>query len=235
MSQPSHQQLVAEFHDTFGHPIREELYENCWDTALPRFRISLIEEEYKEAAEAIKNNDWVEFADGLGDCLYVVIGFALTIGYDLDKGLAERNATELHLDQVQRVTANRENFPSLADAAMQRLRATIDHIIIAVDNRSIGDLTQRLLDCMMVLYQSAHSVGMPIDSMFREIHRSNMTKVCDSMESALQSVELYRQDGRYAEPTIREKGKWFVVYDAKTSKILKNHAYSVASLAQFFE
>jgi predicted HAD superfamily Cof-like phosphohydrolase len=69
---------VAEFHQTFKHPIVTE-------AAIPsklrsKLRIDLIAEELKELQQAIDNEDLVEVADALCDLQYVLAGAVLEFG-----------------------------------------------------------------------------------------------------------------------------------------------------------
>lgn len=69
---------VAEFHQTFKHPIVEQ-------AGIPakirsKLRIDLIAEELKELQEAVDNNDLVEAADALCDLQYVLAGAVLEFG-----------------------------------------------------------------------------------------------------------------------------------------------------------
>ncbi|WP_293299437.1 nucleoside triphosphate pyrophosphohydrolase family protein [Pedobacter sp. UBA4863] len=69
---------VAEFHQTFKHPIITE-------ASIPpknrsQLRIDLIAEELKELQEAVENNDLVEVADALCDLQYVLAGAVLEFG-----------------------------------------------------------------------------------------------------------------------------------------------------------
>lgn len=69
---------VAEFHQTFKHPI-------VTDASIPsknrsQLRIDLIAEELKELQEAVENNDLVEVADALCDLQYVLAGAVLEFG-----------------------------------------------------------------------------------------------------------------------------------------------------------
>jgi predicted HAD superfamily Cof-like phosphohydrolase len=73
---------VAEFHQVFGQPVKEE-------PTIPSkervdLRLSLIEEELGELREAIEANDIVEIADALTDILYVTYGAGLEFGVPLD-------------------------------------------------------------------------------------------------------------------------------------------------------
>ena len=48
-------------------------------------REELIEEEYEELREAMKNDDMVEIADALGDLMYVCAGTAIAYNIPLDQ------------------------------------------------------------------------------------------------------------------------------------------------------
>jgi len=78
MQQPDSLNLVAEFHNTFKHPIIK-------NPAIPsedrcKLRVALIAEELKELEEAIKNKDIVEVADAFCDIQYVLSGAILEFG-----------------------------------------------------------------------------------------------------------------------------------------------------------
>lgn len=69
---------VAEFHRTFKHPIEKNPVipapERC------QLRVSLLQEELQELADAIAANDLVEVADALCDLQYVLSGAVLEFG-----------------------------------------------------------------------------------------------------------------------------------------------------------
>lgn len=69
---------VAEFHQTFKHPIVKQ-------AAIPskvrsKLRIDLLAEELKELQEAVDNDDLIEVADALCDLQYVLAGAVLEFG-----------------------------------------------------------------------------------------------------------------------------------------------------------
>lgn len=69
---PESLQAVAEFHETFGHPV-------LTTPAIPgkarcELRVSLLQEELNELKEAIEENDLVAIADALSDIQYVLSG-----------------------------------------------------------------------------------------------------------------------------------------------------------------
>ncbi len=78
MEQPDVLRLVADFHETFKHPIRPTPgippEERC------KLRVALIAEELKEFEQAIREKDIVEVADALCDIQYVLSGAILEFG-----------------------------------------------------------------------------------------------------------------------------------------------------------
>ena len=69
---------VAEFHQTFQHPVLPAPQIPSEDRC--KLRVSLIAEELEELKEAIDNNDLVEVADALCDIQYVLSGAVLEFG-----------------------------------------------------------------------------------------------------------------------------------------------------------
>lgn len=96
------QEMVREFHDTFGAVIRNAPELADFETA--ELRISLMTEELfgpGELAESVRNGDLVGIADGIADLLYVTLGTAVSYGMDAEKLVAEAhrsNMSKLGLD-----------------------------------------------------------------------------------------------------------------------------------------
>lgn len=78
MKQPEALKMVADFHNTFKHPIQPRpvipAEERC------NLRVALIAEELKELEMAIRDKDIVEVADALCDIQYVLSGAILEFG-----------------------------------------------------------------------------------------------------------------------------------------------------------
>lgn len=119
---------VAEFHQTFKHPIVE-------NAAIPakercQLRIDLLAEELKELQEAVNDNNLVEIADALCDLQYVLAGAVLEFGLGKQfktlfdevhrsnmskacKTLEEANATIAHYKTTANVDAYYKEIDSL--------------------------------------------------------------------------------------------------------------------------
>src|SRR5688572_1054268 len=78
MKQPDALNLVAEFHQTFKHPILHSPSIPGEDRC--KLRVALIAEELKELEVAILQKDIVEVADALCDIQYVLAGAILEFG-----------------------------------------------------------------------------------------------------------------------------------------------------------
>lgn len=58
-------------------------------------RVRLVQEEWNETMAALDRRDVVAAADGLGDLIYVVNGFALALGVNLDDVFDEIHASNM--------------------------------------------------------------------------------------------------------------------------------------------
>ena len=90
---------VGTFMKTFGQEVKDK--PSLSTKKINNLRVSLIEEEFKELKDAIKNNDLLEVADALTDILYVTYGAGHAFGINLDECFNEvqnSNMSKLGLD-----------------------------------------------------------------------------------------------------------------------------------------
>lgn len=111
MKQPDSLNQVAEFHQTFKHPILDK-------PTIPgenrcKLRVALIAEELKELEVAILEKDIVQVADALCDIQYVLSGAILEFG------LGEKFKTLF--DEVQRSNMSK------ACTSEEEAKATVEH------------------------------------------------------------------------------------------------------------
>lgn len=111
MTQPDSLKMVAEFHETFKHPILSKPAIPSEDRC--RLRVALIAEELRELETAIRDKDIVEVADALCDIQYVLSGAILEFG------LGEK-FREL-FEEVQRSNMSK------ACSSEEEARKTIEH------------------------------------------------------------------------------------------------------------
>lgn len=227
----THYDMVKQFHFMFDHPIAETKLETIPDK-LKDFRYKLIKEEFDEFTEAFKEKDFGEMADALCDMSYVVNGAGICFGIDLFEELENYEfdiSTPKDFSNKVYLMMFRDNDKELIQM-ITSLKKSVDSYL---QTTNIDDITKCLCTILNETYKFGYYMGFDMDSMFKEVHASNMTKLCKTEEEAIESVEKYELDGRYEEPSYKEKNGYFVVYDAKTSKILKNHKWRMPNLKQF--
>lgn len=78
MQDPKSLSSVAQFHETFKHPVLPS--PTIPEKSRCDLRVSLLAEELKELQEAIDNKDIIEIADALCDLQYVLSGAVLEFG-----------------------------------------------------------------------------------------------------------------------------------------------------------
>lgn len=80
------------------------------------------------------------------------------------------------------------------------------------------------------LYSVGYFCKYDIDELFAEIHRSNMSKLCNSEQEAIETVQWYIQNEkeRYPKPAyhIAPDDKHYIVFEQTTDKRLKSINYS---------
>lgn len=78
MEQPDSLKMVADFHQTFKHPIQSK--PTFPEEGRCKLRVALIAEELEELETAIQDKNIVEVADALCDIQYVLSGAILEFG-----------------------------------------------------------------------------------------------------------------------------------------------------------
>jgi predicted HAD superfamily Cof-like phosphohydrolase len=223
--------MVKEFHYMFGHPISKIEKLDINEGSLLDFRHKLIKEEYNEFMDAFKDKDFGEMADALCDLSYVVNGAGLCFGINLDSERKNRNIMKKPDDFTGIV--NFKIFSDKKNELDEYVEKLSDSVLSYESIESFEELKNILSNILEYTYDLGYFIGFDMEKMFSEVHASNMTKLCDNENDAIESVKKYMNDERYEEPSYKQKDKYFVVYDKKTSKILKNYKWRIPNLKQF--
>jgi predicted HAD superfamily Cof-like phosphohydrolase len=86
-------EMVKEFHEAFDLPVGSSHFSN---TVHVLYRMELLNEEMREAYEAIAKNDPEEFLDALVDLMYFIYGTALVFNYDIDEAFRRVHEANMH-------------------------------------------------------------------------------------------------------------------------------------------
>ena len=105
-------------------------------------------------------------------------------------------------------------FPS---EDIQRLRQELIHeeFVEFMESDNLVDVADALTDLLVVIYGAGHAYGIDLDECFKEVHRSNMSKLGED------GKPIYREDGKvlkgpnYSEPNLEAV---MYAYPPKTSE-----------------
>lgn len=196
---------VRLFHKNFGHP--SATIPVLISERRRSLRRSLIAEEMGEMWTAATHHDMVEFADGLADSLYVLTGTLIEYGL------------RLFLIQSRPYRARRAPaFPGKNRIVAMKadLALALSAVFVARDLKAIE---RHINFALNLLIGIAHECAIPIEKVWAEVQRSNMSK----MESAS------HRDGCDIRPG--EKCNCGAVLYRDDGKILKGSGYSPPDVA----
>tara|TARA_Y100000590_G_scaffold468679_1_gene652534 strand:- start:1707 stop:2210 length:504 start_codon:yes stop_codon:yes gene_type:complete len=126
--------------------------------------------------------------------------------------------------------------PKLVKLRWDLISEEVDELKQALDEHDFVETVDALTDILYVVYGAATSFGVDIDKAYDIVHKSNMSKLCETEELAQKTVEQYRKwfkEGKtpYDTPTYRKSpsDKYWVVFNESTGKILKSIEYTPAN------
>lgn len=101
----------------------------------------------------------------------------------------------------------------------------------AIRKNDIVEIADALCDIQYVLSGAVleFGLGTKFAELFDEVQRSNMSKVCHSLEEAEATAKYYAKEKGF-ECTIQEKAGKYLVYRSSDGKTLKSINYSPANL-----
>ena len=233
-------QKVGEFHRVFGHPLKTTLQSDIFDSnsKLVDFRISLIEEEIKEFAEALDDNDIVELIDALADILYVVFGACHVFGIDYDCEYSQSYSQIKYDETNKHNTSQQINEDTFLLSQKTSLFSSLDLLKMSCKTKDMKLVSTIMYVIVSTVCFTSSYLNIDMFKIFAEVHRSNMTKVCTNESDAEKTVHQYKEnDPRYKSPSFRKSDcdKYWVIYDSTTSKILKSMYFELPNIKQFIQ
>lgn len=128
-------------------------------------------------------------------------------------------------------------FPSRKQCLLRvrLLQEELDELKQAIEDKDLVEVADALCDIQYILSGAVIDFGMQskFDKMFNEVHRSNMSKACDTQKEALDSVIRYTEQGisTYTKPFNNRH----TVFRVNDNKILKSINYSPANIKPILE
>ena len=116
------------------------------------------------------------------------------------------------------------NDKKLVQLRLDLIKEEVAELEEAINENNIQETMDALGDILVVTYGAFDAFGIDGDKVFDEVHNSNMSKLCNTEQEALESVEWYSKLSDYDSPAYRPEGEQYVVYNKNTGKILKNQS-----------
>lgn len=234
-------QLVCDFNKTFDFPVYPP-DSNPLITQVKSciYRCDLIKEEgVVEFGQALSDNNLVEMLDAVCDNLYVLYGACYTFSLDPDiyiklytNSVNTNNITKLvKINCLSTKTIN-ELYESNCELEKQ-LRVAM------LEKKDIIEVESILIQLIINTYNIGFQLTTKLDEAFLNVHESNMSKLCKSIDEAEATVHDYQEkynNGKstYDTPYYYElKPGLYVVKNKSTGKALKSINYTPADLKQF--
>ncbi len=218
-------------------------------------RYSLIHEEIKELVDAINTKNSIEIVDALCDILYVVAGAKVYFNLTNDNIEAQINPefineiknfkSEINSQKIIVMLENLTDSTDLLNFLTLLKDICEQNKLLEIHTNSIThgvftkeeivnlalDYNNCLDKIIIFIFEMSKCLEINIDELFTIVHKSNMSKVCEDMDTALETVNWYKSnETRYKEPNYREiiynDKKYWVIYDEETKKILKSVKYN---------
>lgn len=247
---------VREFHSVFQHPIRTKQYDEVFtnDRKLMDLRVALISEEVKELNEAVKQSDFIETLDAICDIAYVIHGAYCALGIDEDKSFDYVHTTKTktkskdgaseyekvgdsYKEQGFKVLTSPNNDvfgDSYFGKKMDQINQSLNDLKTAVENKSLDDVGLAMAHMLYACIEISYHIGVNFDTAFSIVHDSNMTKACTTEQEAQDSVKHILLTKPEYSPgyKLSDDNKYYIVYDTKTGKTLKNKYYKTVDFSK---
>lgn len=143
--------------------------------------------------------------------------------------VAEFHRTFKHPIQPQAAMPSKER----AALRVSLLAEELKELQQAIDDNDMVEVADALCDLQYVLSGAILEFGLAdqFKSLFDEVHRSNMSKACKTIEEAEQTVAHYLAKDN-TEAHYKELDGLYLVYRTSDNKTLKSIAYSPAALRE---
>ncbi len=129
-------------------------------------------------------------------------------------------------------------IPSKERAALRisLLAEELKELQEAVDNNDLVEVADALCDLQYVLSGAILEFGLAekFKELFDEVHRSNMSKACKTVDEAEQTIAHYKSTAG-TDSHHKEIDGLFLVYRTADNKTLKSINYSPAALSEILE
>ncbi len=116
------------------------------------------------------------------------------------------NKVNIFMDAFGQEVKRSPEFPDLDTVALryELIKEELQELFVAMAEKDIVEVADALTDILYVTYGAGHAFGIDLDACFREVQRSNMSKLGED------GKPIYREDGKilkgpdYSEPDLKK-------------------------------
>lgn len=190
-------------------------------------RILLLEEEINELINAHENNNLVEYIDALCDILYVIYSFGLVFSIQFDLDIKEYTPKKKDDNFYKNILKNKEIFDLTCEDYKYKdsIQVCFLSLRLACEHQIFDFFEESLYNFIKTIYKISELLEINLNDFFDEVHKSNMTKKCDTEDEAKRSVEWYLKNSKkYKNPSYKKSNcdKYYIIYNQNPPKILKS-------------
>ena len=125
--------------------------------------------------------------------------------------------------------------PQTVEFCLKLIREEVRELEEGVQTKDFTEVVDALGDILYVVYGMGARIGVNMDNAFALIHSNNMSKLSPTEQDAIDSVAYYKSHPElgYDSPAYRPSpdGKYFVVFNESTKKILKSISWKAVDLS----
>lgn len=129
--------------------------------------------------------------------------------------------------------------PKLVEYRLSLIEEELQELKDAIKQKNMTETLDAIGDSLYVILGFSTAFGFDADKVFDLVHKSNMSKLCETEEDANETVKRYMSEvpQRYDSPCYKlsDDGKFFVVYNRNTMKILKNYKYNPVNFEELLK
>ena len=237
-------ECVCEFNETFDFPVYSvESQPLINQLKVSQYRFDLIHEEgVEEFGKALLENDYVEMLDAVADHLYVLYGACHTFNINSDFYIRTMYSKLPLNSQDSPTKLIFELFnPQVTIKELHRLNIFYEQMLhqAMIVDKDIMKTQIILMNMIINTYKIGFHLTSDLDGAFLNVHQSNMSKLCNSIEEAEATVKSYEEkfktgNSPYDSPYYYElKPNLYVIKNKSTGKALKSINYTQASPYEF--
>ena len=122
------------------------------------------------------------------------------------------------------------------DLRVELISEELNELKEAIENNDIVEIADALCDIQYVLSGAVHEFGMSekFVRLFNEVQRSNMSKACDSIQEAKETIKWYKEK-KETDCFYEQKEGKYLIFRASDRKTLKSINYSPAKLKEILD